>query len=198
MEFDDLEEKLRLTEGDAYDEIFEGKPQKLLAWMKNQDAFVFLSPNKFDVSPENIEKDEDAELTGEFEIRQRDDGNLDFIIMTEKDKMAWLIDLDKPEDIFDLFGKSGKFPAMVSEKVDSTKVIDSGELIFGVQRDGYHEYRMEGDKFQTRIHFRVVPLDEKKSWIVFTGKKQEMLDDSSDEGIIDITKDKFSNLELPE
>ena len=198
MEFDDIEEKLRLTEGDAYDEIFEGKPQKLLAWMKNQDAFVFLSPNKFDVSPENIEKDEDAELTGEFEIRQRDDGNLDFIIMTEKDKMAWLIDLNKPEDIFDLFGKSGKFPAMVSEKVDSTKVIDSGELIFGVQRDGYHEYRMEGDKFQTRIHFRVVPLDEKKSWIVFTGKKQEMLDDSSDEGIIDITKDKFSNLELPE
>ena len=41
-------------------------------------------------------------------------------------------------------------------------------------------------------------LDEKNSWIVFTGKKQDMLEDSSDEGIIDITKDKFSNLELPE
>ena len=87
---------------------------------------------------------------------------------------------------------------MVSEKIDSSKILDSGELIFGVQRDGYHEYRMEGDKFQSRIHFRVVPLDEKKSWIVFTGKKQEMLEDSSDEGIIDITKDKYSNLQLPE
>jgi len=198
MEFDELEEKLRAVEGDAYDEIFEGKPKDLLAWMKNQDAFVFLAPNRFDVSPENIEKDEDSELTGEFEVRQREDGNLDFVIQTEKDRMAWLIDLDKPEDIFDLFGKSGKYPARVSEKIDSTKIIDSGELIFGVQRDGYHEYRMEGDKFQTRIHFRVVPLDEKKSWIVFTGKKQDMLNDKSDEGIIDITKDKYSNLELPQ
>ena len=198
MEFDELEEKLRVTEEDAYDEIFEGKPKNLLSWMKNQDAFVFLSPNRFDVSHENIEKDEDDELAGEFEVRQREDGNLDFVIQTDKDRMAWLIDLEKPEDIFDLFGKSGKYPAKVSEKIDSTKIIDSGELIFGVQRDGYHEYRMEGDKFQTRIHFRVVPLDEKKSWIVFTGKKQDMLDDKSDEGIIDITKDKYSNLELPE
>tara|TARA_R100000353_G_scaffold91520_1_gene67444 strand:- start:117 stop:2681 length:2565 start_codon:yes stop_codon:yes gene_type:complete len=198
MEFDELEEKLRVTEEDAYDEIFEGKPKNLLSWMKNQDAFIFISPDKFDVSPENIEKDEDKELTGEFEVRQREDGNLDFVIQTDKDRMAWLIDLEKPEDIFDLFGKSGKYPAKVSEKIDSTKIIDSGELIFGVQRDGYHEYRMEGDKFQTRIHFRVVPLDEKKSWIVFTGKKQDMLDDTSDEGIIDITKDKYSNLELPE
>ena len=198
MEFDDLEEKLRATEEDAYDEIFEGKPKNLLSWMKNQDAFVFLSPNKFDISPESIEKDEDEELAGEFEVRQREDGNLDFVIETDKNRMAWLIDIEKPEDIFDLFGKSGKYPAKVSEKIDSSKIIDSGQLIFGVQRDGYHEYRMEGDKFQTRIHFRVVPLDEKKSWIVFTGKKQDMLEDSSDEGIIDITKDKFSNLELPE
>jgi len=198
IEFDELDEKLRITEEDAYDEIFEGKPKNLLAWMKNQDAFIFISPDKFDISPENIEKDEDKELTGEFEVRQREDGNLDFIIETDNKRMAWLIDLEKPEDIFDLFGKSGKFPAMVSEKIDSTKVIDSGELLFGVQRDGYHEYRMEGDKFQTRIHFRVVPLDEKKSWIVFTGKKQDMLEDTSDEGIIDIRKDKFSNLQLPE
>mgnify|MGYP004447289589 FL=1 len=199
MEFDDIEEKLRVTDGDAYDEIFENKPKELMSWMKNQDAFIFITPNKFDASPYNIEKDsEEDEVVGEFEVRQRDDGNLDFIIETEKKRMAWLIDIEKPEDIYDLFGKSGKFPAKISEKIDSTKVLDSGQLIFGVQRDGYHEYRMEGDKFQSRIHFRVVPLDEKKSWIVFTGKKQEMLEDSSDEGIIDITKDKYSNLELPQ
>jgi len=199
MEFDDIEEKIRESDGDAYDEIFESRPKELLAWMKNQDAFIFITPNKFDSSPYNIAKDEEeSELTGEFEVRQRDDGNLDFIVETEKKRMAWLIDIEKPQDIYELFGKSGKFPAKVSEKVDSTKVLDSGQIIFGIQKDGYHEYRMEGDKFQTRIHFRVVPLDEKKSWIVWTGKKQEMLDKDSDEGKIDITKDKFSNLELPE
>ena len=199
MEFDDIEEKLRVTDGDAYEEIFENKPKELMSWMKNQDSFIFISPNKFDASPYNIQKDnEEDEVVGEFEVRQRDDGNLDFIIQTENKKMAWLIDIDEPENIYDLFGKSGKYPAKVAETVDSTKILDEGDLIFGVQKDGYHEYRMEGDKFQTRIHFRVVPLDEKKSWIVWTGKKQEMLDDSSDEGIIDITKDKFSNLELPE
>ena len=198
MEFDDIEEKVRLQANDAYDEIFELKPKELLAWMKNQDMFIFISPKRFDVSSEVIEKDEEEQLTGEYEVRQRDDGNIDFIIETEDDRMAWLIDIEKPTDIYELFGKSGKYPAMVSEKIDSTKVLDKGELIFGVQRHGYHEYRMEGDKFQSRIHFRVVPLDEKKSWIVFTGKKQEMLDDSSDEGIINIKQDKFSNLELPD
>ena len=198
MEFDDIEEKVRLQANDAYDEIFELKPKELLAWMKNQDMFIFISPKRFDVSSEVIEKDEEEQLIGEYEVRQRDDGNIDFIIETEDDRMAWLIDIEKPTDIYELFGKSGKYPAMVSEKIDSTKVLDKGELIFGVQRHGYHEYRMEGDKFQSRIHFRVVPLDEKKSWIVFTGKKQKMLDDSSDEGIIDIKQDKFSNLELPD
>ena len=167
--------------------------------MKNQDSYIFISPRRFDVSPESIEKDEEEDkLTGTFEVRQRDDGNLDFIIETDKKRMAWLIDLDKPEDIFDLFGKSGKFPAIVAEKIDSNKLIDKGELVFGVQKDGYHEYRMEGEKFQTRIHFRVVPLNEKNTWLVFTGKKQEMLDPESDEGLIDITKDKYRNLSLPE
>jgi len=199
MDFDDIEEEVKEKHEDAYDEIFDSKPRQLLQWMKNQDSYIFISPRRFDVSPESIEKDEEEDkLTGTFEVRQRDDGNLDFIIETDKKRMAWLIDLDKPEDIFDLFGKSGKFPAIVAEKIDSNKLIDKGELVFGVQKDGYHEYRMEGEKFQTRIHFRVVPVNEKNTWLVFTGKKQEMLDPESDEGLIDITKDKYHNLSLPE
>ena len=199
MSFDDIEEKLRAEESDSYDEIFSLQPRELMNWMKRQDSFIELPNSKFDNSPEVIQKDkEDSEMAGKFEVRQRDDGNIDFIIETEKDRMAWLIDIDEPTDIYELFGKSGKYPAMVSEKIDSTKVLDSGELIFGVQKHGYHEYRMEGDKFQSRIHFRVVPLNEKKSWIVFTGKQQKMLDDDSNEGIINISDDKYSNLELPE
>jgi len=199
MTFDEIEEKLRAEESDAYDEVFSLQPRELLNWMKRQDSFIELSGNKFDNSPETIQKDrEESEMAGRFEVRQRDDGNIDFIIETDKDRMAWLIDIDEPTDIYELFGKSGKYPAMVSERIDSTKVLDSGELIFGVQRHGYHEYRMEGDKFQSRIHFRVVPLNEKKSWIVFTGKQQEMLDKEGEDEIIDIQRDKYRNLELPD
>jgi len=43
-----------------------------------------------------------------------------------------------------------------------------------------------------------VPLDEKKTWVVWTGKKQEMLDLDSDENLWDITEDKHAKLELPE
>lgn len=198
ISFDELEENLR--QEDAYDEVFSRNPRDLINWMKTQeDSFIELPNNKFDNKPDLIQKDkEDSEMAGRFEVRQRDDGNIDFIIETEENRMAWLIDIEEPTDIYELFGKTGKYPAMVSENIDSTKVLDSGDLIFGVQKHGYHEYRMEGDKFQTRIHFRVVPLKEKKSWIVFTGKEQKMLDDESNEGIINIEQDKYSNLELPE
>ena len=199
MEYKDIEEKVVDELGDEYLEHFQEKGRTLLGWMKEQDDFVQHSGKKFSLNPSNMKKDEeDSENTGSFEVRQREDGNIDFIIEVGEERMAWFIDLDDPTDIYELFGKSGKYPAMVSEQIDSTKVLDSGELILGVQRHGYHEYKMEGKKFQTRIHFRVVPLNEKKSWIVFTGTQQKMLDNESDEGIINIEDDKYSNLELPE
>ena len=76
-------------------------------------------------------------------------------------------------------------------------MIDSGELIFGVQKDGYHEYRLDGKKFQTRMHFRVVPLEEKQTWVAWTGTKQTMLDKDSNENVWQLSEDKYSNLELP-
>ena len=199
MSFDDLEEKIRTEENDTYDEVFSLEPRKLLGFIKEKGMFIDLGNNKFDNKPDVIQKDkEESEMAGKFEVRQRDDGNIDFIIETEKDRMAWLIDIDEPTDIYELFGKSGKYPARVSEKIDSTKVLDSGDLVFGVQKHGYHEYRMEGDKFQSRIHFRVVPLKEKKSWIVFTGKQQKMLDDEIEGETVNIENDKYRNLELPD
>ena len=68
----------------------------------------------------------------------------------------------------------------------------------GVQKHGYHEYKIIGDKFETRMHFRVIPVKEKKSWLVWTGKKQEMLPETKEKGIVDISEDKFSDLPFPE
>ncbi len=35
------------------------------------------------------------------------------------------------------------------------KLIDEGDVELGVQRHGYHEYFLEGNKFETKLHFRV-------------------------------------------
>ena len=76
-------------------------------------------------------------------------------------------------------------------------MLDKGSIELGIQRNGYHEYRLDGDKFQTRIHFRVVPLEEKKSWVAWTGKKQEMLDDKSNPNKWNITEDAYAGLPFP-
>ena len=57
---------------------------------------------------------------------------------------------------------------------------------------------MEGDKFETRLHLRVVPIDEKDTWITWTGKKQTMLNENEDKGIWDITEDRYKKLDLPD
>jgi len=75
--------------------------------------------------------------------------------------------------------------------------LDGGSIELGVQKDGYHEYRLDGDKFQTRMHLRVVPLDEQKTWIAWTGRKQEMLEEKEDEGVWKITDDKYVDLPFP-
>ncbi len=129
---------------------------------------------------------------------QREDGNIDFVIRAGGEKMAWTIDIEDTEDIFNLFGKSGKFPAIVATTVNEEKLLDAGDLELGVQKDGYHEYRLDGDKFQTRMHVRVVPLDEQKTWLAWTGKKQEMLDKTDDEGVWIISEDKYADLPFPE
>ena len=129
----------------------------------------------------------------------REDGNLDFILKLDESRNFWMIDITELDDVYDLFGKSQKFPAIVGKDLGPhRKEIDSGDVELGVQRDGYHEYKITGDKFDTRFHVRVVPLDEKKTWVVWTGKKQEMLDLDSDENLWDITEDKYAKLELPE
>jgi hypothetical protein len=133
---------------------------------------------------------------GTFKVFLRKDDNLNLVIELKDEKLAWLIDIDNEEDVFNLFGKAGKYPAQVSETIDPHKILDEGKIILGVQKDGYHEYKLIGKKFETRMHFRVVPIDDEDKWIVWTGYKQQMLQDDEDKGVWDITEDRYKNLTL--
>ena len=195
----------------TYDELFDSDDGRLMSWLKQQEDLKYLHPNKFDAVKDILEKDVEIKKTevsekfddkssnlGEFSLVVTKDNNINFIINYREKRMAWLIDIDDTEDIYNLFGKSGKFPAQVLDKInDEKKTLDSGEVEIGVQRDGYHEYRLDGNKFQTRLHIRIVPLNEKKRWVAWTGKKQEMLDRKADEGVWNITEDKYADVKLP-
>ena len=189
---------------DLYQSLFDSLESKLMNWMKKQDSFIYKHPNTFMSNEEVLEKDTDDMVIhkeesreGDFKIIKREDGNVDFIITFKETRFAWLIDIEDTDDIYNLFGKSNKYPAIVSKKIAEGKTIDEGKVILGVQKDGYHEYKLEGDKFQTRIHVRVVPVKEKDTWVVWTGKKQSMLDDNDDVDIWNIKDDKYANLKFP-
>jgi hypothetical protein len=190
----------------------DGNPKKLTGWLKQQDSVEFLDkedPQVFVVDESYIEKDKEEKETdeniiqkedsrkGKFTINRQDDGNINLIIEYKKNRFAWLIDIGDTDDIYNLFGKSVKYPAIVAEKIIAGKVIDKGDIILGVQKDGYHEYKLEGDKFETRLHLRVVPLNEKKRWVAWTGKKQDMLKDGNEVDVWNIQEDKYANLTLP-
>jgi len=199
--FDKIVEFVIKNYKEQYEELFDSRKEKLMSWMKKQDDMRYMHPNKFQAREDVLEKDIDdlqkkvKEAT--FKIYQREDGNLDFVMMIEDEKLAWTIDIEDTEDVYNLFGKSGKFPAIVANKTDEDDLLDSGKLILGVQKDGYHEYKLEGDKFDTRMHLRVVPLDEKNTWIAWTGKKQEMLDNKDNENLWDIREDRYAKLQFP-
>ena len=204
LEFDKIVLFVRKKHMDLYQSLFDSLESKLMNWMKKQDSFIYKHPNTFMSNEEVLEKDTDDMVIhkeesreGDFKIIKREDGNVDFIITFKETRFAWLIDIEDTDDIYNLFGKSNKYPAIVSKKIAEGKTIDEGKVILGVQKDGYHEYKLEGDKFQTRIHVRVVPVKEKDTWVVWTGKKQSMLDDNDDVDIWNIKDDKYANLKFP-
>ena len=176
--------------------VFDGDQNKFKKWLMNQEHIVYNKANDtFEDNEEMIVKDA-SQKTGKFVVNKREDNNLDLVLMYEKDRYIWTIDIDDIEDVFNLFGKSNKFPAEIATNSQGGTKLDEGEVIFGVQRHGYHEYKLDGDKFKTRLHARVVPVDGKDTWVIWTGLKQEMLDDSEDEGLIDITQDRNKKLTL--
>ena len=136
--------------------------------------------------------------SGKFKIYDRQDGNVSFGILVGDESMFWTIQLDNEEELFDLFGAAGKYPAEVSKSIEQGKIIDSGNIELGVQRDGYHEYFLKGNKFETKLHIRYLPVQEKKMWLAWTGYKQEPADTKGDEGLWKIYEDKFAKTPLPE
>jgi hypothetical protein len=113
------------------------------------------------------------------------------------ESINWLVELENDEELFDLFGKAGKYPAEVAKTFEREKVIDTGEVELGVQRHGYHEYFLKGNKFETKLHMRVVPVKGKTMWLAWTGYKQEPADKESDAGVWNIYEDKHNELKIP-
>jgi len=181
-----------------YAEIWDNDSKKLSNYLKNNaEEILFEGNSTFTVDVDIIEKKyktPEEYRKGQFKIYSRQDGNLSLTFLLGDEKIGWEIKIKEDDDIFDLFGKTKKFPAKVQETVSKEKLIDSGEVELGVQRHGYHEYILNGEKFQTKIHVRVVPLEGEKRWIIFSSKEQEPVDSDTDDGIWDIREDKNKDL----
>ena len=165
--------------------------------MNDYDDFIRVSPTTYSDNEFKIIKDEETDTKiGVYRLYVRKDDNLELLIDYKEKSMAWIIDIEDNEDIYNLFGKAGKFPAEIGGKSQPDKLLDKGKITLGVQKHGYHEYKINGDKFKTRLHFRVVPVNEQDKWVVWTGFKQKMLDAKEDEGIWDIAEDRHKKLTM--
>tara|TARA_Y100000401_G_scaffold76798_1_gene62523 strand:- start:1347 stop:3206 length:1860 start_codon:yes stop_codon:yes gene_type:complete len=131
---------------------------------------------------------------GNFKLYLRKDENLNLTFQLGEEVIGWEIQIDSIDNVFDLFGKAGKYPARIQETVSKEKLIDKGSVELGVQRHGYHEYILKGEKFDTKLHLRVVPLKDQKQWIAFSSFVKEPVEPSTDDGIWDIREDENKDL----
>jgi hypothetical protein len=202
-----LHEHLLKEVKSEYEDIILDKNKNLKDWAKNRDGIeynpktkeLFRDPSKVQKEPEILKayKTPKKYQEGNFKIYLRDDENLNLVIKLEDETINWLIDLEKDDDIFRLFGKANKYPAQVAQNISKKKVIDSGKIRLGVQKTGYHEYFLEGNKFETKMHFRVIETDDKTMWLAWTGYKQKPADKEGDSGLWNISEDRYSKLSLP-
>ena len=151
------------------------------------DKYAMLKAYK---TPENYRK-------GQFKLYSREDDNITFAIKVDDESMFWTIDLENDEEMFDLFGAAGKYPAEVSKNIERGKIIDAGDIELGVQKDGYHEYFLKGNKFETKLHIRVIKVEGKEMWLAWTGYKQTPADKDGDEGKWNIYQDRYNKLPIP-
>jgi len=134
---------------------------------------------------------------GEFKLYARKDDNLNMVMSLGDETINWLIDTENEEEMFDLFGAAGKYPAEVAQNTDKEKLVDGGKVKLGIQRNGYHEYFLDGNKFETKFHVRYLPVGDEKMWLAWTGYKQKPADKEGDEGLWNIYDDKFSKEKIP-
>lgn len=203
----DLVKKLKEKAPDIINRIFsEGDIEKgLITYIKERgEAFGILynkERQKFYHDDKTLVKDpEDIGKMEEntYEIWRREDGDLNFIYKIKEKTFAWRIEQDKIEDMYELFGKAERFLAEYDKEPQKNKKVDEGTIKIGSQRDGYHEYFLKGKMYSGKIHFRVVQIMKEDKWIVFTGYKEEPTDKDSDEGLWDISEDKYINITFSE
>ena len=197
LPFSKIEEYVKREHLKEFNNIFNAKSKDLQNWMKNLEDITYdKEENKFFPEYDMIEKYETPKQyrEGEFKVYRKEDDNLSIMFKLDKELIGWEIDIEEEDDIFSLFGKSGKFPAKVETKFRKGKLIDSGKVKLGVQRDGYHEYMLEGNKFETKFHVRVIPVKGESKWLAWTGVETEPVDPKTDDGKWDIREDKYSEL----
>ena len=129
-----------------------------------------------------------------YEFWQREDGDINFIYQYKDNEYAWRIEQDDTKDIYELFGKATKFLSEIDDKPDKHKKIDGGNLELGAQRDGYHEYILEGKMYKGKFHIRVVPIMDEDKWVAWTGYETKPTDKDSDEGMWNLSQDKHKNI----
>jgi len=196
-EVKDIFEFMVKNKPELTEKLWDGLFNKFSKWIDDYDDFIQVSPTTYKDNDLKVIKDEEPKSdSGSYRMYVRKDDNIEFLINYKDKDMIWIIDIEDTEDIYNLFGKAGKFPAQIGEKSQPDKLLDKGEIIFGVQKHGYHEYKINGDKFKTRLHFRVVPVKDEDKWVVWTGFKQTMLDSKEDEGIWDIANDRHKKLAM--
>ena len=165
--------------GDAYGILYD------------KDSASFYHDGKTMVKePETLTKMQDDT----YEIWKREDGDINFIYKYKDKVLSWRIEQDNNKDIYELFGKASKYLAEVENKVDKVKKLDEGKIKIGSQRDGYHEYILEGNMYKGKFHVRVVPIMNEDKWIAWTGYETKPTDKDSDEGLWNIQEDKYKNI----
>tara|TARA_R100000353_G_scaffold113438_1_gene81201 strand:- start:1417 stop:3906 length:2490 start_codon:yes stop_codon:yes gene_type:complete len=173
--------------------IMEKGPAYGINYNKNRDSFSY--DEKVLVKDEEpiIKVDENT-----YEVWKRDDGDLNFIFNYKDKEMSWRIEQSETEDLYELFGKAGKYRAQLENEIDKNKLLDKGTIKLGSQRDGYHEYLLDGKLYSGKFHFRVVPIDGQKTWIAWTGYETKPTDKDSDEGMWNIEQDENKSLKYTE
>lgn len=192
---------------ELYEDILESKFDKLKDWMKQRDGISYdEKTKKLYAEDDKIMQESDIlkeyktpkeYQQGDFKLYLRDDDNLNLVIKLKDESINWLIDLEDDGDIFELFGKAGKFPAMVANNISKRKIIDEGKVRLGVQKHGYHEYFLEGNKFETKFNIRKIKVDNKDMWLAWSGYKQSPADEKEDAGLWNIYEDRHNKLPLP-
>jgi|TARA_R100000482_G_scaffold10317_1_gene3084 hypothetical protein len=202
---------LKQKQPSLYEDVLDSDEKKLKTWAVLRDGISEESDKLIADADKIMQEDEDKDdilkddeyktpkeyREGIFKLYSREDDNITLAIKVGDESMFWTIDIENEEEMFDLFGAAGKYPAEVAKTVDRGKVIDSGKIRLGIQRDGYHEYFLEGNKFETKMHYRVIKIDGEDMWLTWTGFKQEPADKEGDEGKWNIYQDRYNKLPIP-